>query len=180
VEIHDNSSWSCVHGVERWRSNCGCASRGDWQQLWRGPLREAFDHLKTQLDELFLRLGREWFPDPWAACNAYIDVILDRSEESVRRFLQKYAHPGIEGSGVQRAFWLLEMQRHGLLMYTSCGWFFDEISGLETTQCLRYAARAVQLARHFDGDLEEEFVRALEKAPSNLPEFKNGRGVWEQ
>ena len=181
AEIHDNSSWSCVHGVERWRSNCGCASRGDWQQKWRGPLREAFDHLKGRLDDLFLRVGKEVFPDPWKARDAYIDVILDRGEESVRRFLTDHARPGIEALSVQRAFWLQEMQRHALLMYTSCGWFFDEISGLETTQCLRYAARAIQLARHFDQNYEEEFLQILEKAPSNLPQlFKSGRDVWEQ
>jgi hypothetical protein len=74
----------------------------------------------------------------------------------------------------------MEMQRHGLLMYTSCGWFFDDISGLETTQCLRYAARAIQLAKHFDHDFEDEFVRGLEKAPSNLPQYANGRAVWER
>ncbi len=75
---------------------------------------------------------------------------------------------------------LLEMQRHGMLMYTSCGWFFDEISGLETTQCLHYAARAIHLAKHFRGDWEKRFTQALKAAPSNLPQFRSGRGVWEQ
>src|SRR5207244_5781613 len=124
--------------------------------------------------------GRDCFPAPWAARDGYIDVLLDRGDESVDRFFQKYARPGLDEDRKREACWLLEMQRHGMLMYTSCGWFFDEISGLETTQCLRYAARAIQLARHFQADLEDEFVQALEKAPSNLPEFHNGRGIWEQ
>jgi alpha-amylase/alpha-mannosidase (GH57 family) len=181
AEIWDNSSWSCAHGVERWRSDCGCKSRGDWQQKWRGPLREAFNSLKDRLDALFIERGKELFPDPWAARNGYIDVILDRSDESVQRFLEKYARPALPAERVREALWLLEMQRHALLMYTSCGWFFDEISGLETTQCLRYAARAMQLARHFELDYEEDFLTILEKAPSNLPNvFKSGRDLWEQ
>lgn len=180
VEIHDNSSWSCVHGVERWRSNCGCNMGRGWQQEWRGPLRSSLDQLKGRLDSLFETRGRDYFPDPWKARDAYIQVILNRGEDSVHRFLKEVGHPDLQAEQVRDALWLLEMQRHGLLMFTSCAWFFDEISGLETTQCLRYAARAIQLARHFSVDFEEEFVKGLEKAPSNLPQFKNGRGVWEQ
>ncbi len=180
VEIHENSSWSCVHGVERWRSNCGCNSGRGWQQEWRGPLRQSFDFLKQRLDELFAKQGKEYLGDPWAARDAYSSVLLDRSEGAVRRFLEQQGRPGLADKDVRQALWLLEMQRNALLMYTSCGWFFDEISGLETTQCLRYAARAMQLARHFQQDDEKEFVAILEKAPSNLPQFKNGRGVWEQ
>jgi alpha-amylase/alpha-mannosidase (GH57 family) len=180
AEIHDNTSWSCEHGVERWRSNCGCNSGRGWQQEWRGPLRQAFDQLKTGLDELFTTRGRECFADPWAARDAYIAVVLDREPDTVGQFLKRYAKADHQVSRNRHALWLLEMQRHALLMYTSCGWFFDEISGLETTQCLRYAARAIQLARHFDKDFEDEFVKTLEKAPSNIPEFQNGRHIWEQ
>jgi alpha-amylase/alpha-mannosidase (GH57 family) len=180
VEIHENSSWSCEHGVERWRANCGCNMGRGWHQQWRAPLRQALDQLKNHLDNAFTTRGRECFPDPWKARDGYIEVILDRNSESVRQFLQRHAHPDLDDMLMRKALWLLEMQRHALLMYTSCGWFFDEISGLETTQCLRYAARAIQLARHFQLDFEDEFVQALEKAPSNLPEFKNGQGVWEQ
>jgi alpha-amylase/alpha-mannosidase (GH57 family) len=180
VQLHENSSWSCVHGVERWRSNCGCNMGRGWPQQWRAPLRQAMDQLRVRLDRVFTTRGRECFPDPWAARDGYVEVLLDRSSESVRRFVAKHGHPDLDDNLVRNALWLLEMQRHGMLMYTSCGWFFDELSGLETTQCLRYAARAIQLARHLGQDLEEEFVQGLEKAPSNLPEFKNGRVVWEQ
>jgi alpha-amylase/alpha-mannosidase (GH57 family) len=180
VEIHENSSWSCVHGVERWRSNCGCNSGRGWQQEWRGPLRVALNELKGRLDELFSAKAAELFPDPWKARDEYSAVILDRSEPSVRQFLASHELRGQKPERTHQALWLLEMQRHGLLMFTSCGWFFDEISGLETTQCLRYAARAIQLARHFGAEFEEPFVAALEKAPSNLPEFRNGRGIWEK
>jgi alpha-amylase/alpha-mannosidase (GH57 family) len=180
VEIHEKSSWSCFHGVERWRANCGCNSGRGWQQEWRCPLREAIDWLKQQLDALFQTKGSEFLRDPGAARDAYIDVLLDRSEVSVRRYLAQQGLSGLGAKETTEALWLLEMQRHGLLMYTSCGWFFDEISGLETAQCLRYAGRAIQLARHFNQEFEDEFLRILEKAPSNLPQFKNGRVVWDK
>jgi hypothetical protein len=180
VEIHDNSSWSCFHGVERWRSDCGCHMRGDWQQRWRGPLRLGLDMLKERLDGLFDREGPKYFRDPWEARDAYIDVVLDRSERTTADFLGRHCRTTPDRAGTTRALWLLEMQRQGMLMFTSCGWFFDEISGLETTQCLRYAARAVQLARPFGQDFEEELLRYLAAAPSNIPQFGTGRVVWEQ
>lgn len=179
VEVHENSSWSCGHGIERWRSNCGCNMGRGWHQEWRGPLRQALEKLKERLDHLFATRGRECFPDPWAARDAYIRVILDRSPAHVAKFLKEFGHPDLDDALRRDAVWFLEMQRHTQLMFTSCAWFFDEVSGLETTQCLRYAARALQLARHFHVDFEDEFVTALEKAPSNLPRFKNGKGVWE-
>jgi alpha-amylase/alpha-mannosidase (GH57 family) len=180
VEIHERTAWSCAHGIERWNSDCGCKTRGDWHQKWRGPLRRAFDQLKEQLDHLFHTRGRECFPDPWSARDAYIEVILDRSPRSVRHFLRHHGHTDLDGSQVQDALRLLEMQRNGMYMYTSCGWFFDEISGLETAQCLHYAARAIYLAKHFHRDCERRFIQILKTAPSNLSQFKHGRGVWEQ
>jgi alpha-amylase/alpha-mannosidase (GH57 family) len=180
VEIHENTSWSCGHGIERWRSDCGCRMRGDWHQQWRGPLRQALDLLKQKVDLLYGTRGRECFPDPWAAHDAYIDVLLDRSTESVRAFFKKHGYPDLDEVLVREGLWLLEMQRHAQLMYTSCGWFFDELSGLEPTQCLRYALRVLQLARQCSRDFEENFLAELEKAPSNLPQYSSGRAVWEQ
>jgi alpha-amylase/alpha-mannosidase (GH57 family) len=180
VEIHENSSWSCCHGVERWRSNCGCNTGRGWDQDWRGPLRQSLDGLKARLDHVFATRGRECFPDPWAARDGYIAVVLDRGDPAIGTFFQEYGHPDLDDVLIREALWLLEMQRHALLMFTSCGWFFDEVSCIETVQCLRYAARAMQLARHFAQDFEEEFVTGLEKGPSNLPQYKTARGVWEQ
>jgi alpha-amylase/alpha-mannosidase (GH57 family) len=180
VELHDRSAWSCAHGVERWNSDCGCRTRGDWHQKWRGPLRRGFDQLKEQLDHVFATRGREFFPDPWAARDAYIAVILDRSVRSVRQFFRHHGHADLDEAQIRDALRLLEMQRNGMYMYTSCGWFFDEISGLETTQCLHYAARAIHLARHFGRECERRLIQTLKLAPSNLPQFRTGRGVWEQ
>jgi alpha-amylase/alpha-mannosidase (GH57 family) len=181
VEIHPNSSWSCVHGVERWRADCGCRMRGDWHQEWRAPLREALDSLKEQLDHLFSTRGRECFPNPWAARDGFINVILHRETEgTVEAFLQKYGHADLDEVQMTDAMRLLEIQQDAMLMFTSCGWFFDEISGMETVQCLEYAARAIALARLFNRDLEPAFTMALEKAPSNIDRFGTGNGVWEQ
>ncbi len=182
VEIIDNSSWSCVHGIERWRSDCGCNSGGHpWNQQWRAPLRAALDWLRDRLVPLFEQEGSQLLKDPWQARNDYIRVILDRSEESRTLFFADHCtHPLNEEEQV-RALRLLEMQRHALLMYTSCGWFFDEISGLETVQVIHYAGRALQLAQQCcSANLESEFLQQLSKAKSNLPEHGDAARIYEK
>ena len=181
VEIAEGSSWSCSHGLERWRSDCGCnTGRAGWKQAWRGPLRQALDYLRDQLAGQYEERAQRLFRDPWAARDAYIKVLLDRSPQSIKEFLAEHALPGRHKDPVL-PLKLLEMQRHLLLMYTSCGWYFDEISGLESTQVLQYAGRALQLAQEIFGpaDLEERFRQILAQAPSNLPEQKNGAYIYE-
>lgn len=179
VQIVENTSWSCVHGIERWRDNCGCNSgKPGFNQLWRRPLREALDWLRDTLSALYEANASSILADPWEARNDYISVILKRSEDSVKKFLREHAVKNAEPSRVLR---LMEMQRNAMLMYTSCGWFFDEISGIETTQILQYACRAIQLTNQLtQQELEQEFIRLLSKAPSNLPQFENGAGVYTQ
>lgn len=180
VEIFENSSWSCSHGVERWRADCGCNSGGHpgWNQSWRAPLRQAFDWLRDAAASIFEQRGRELFRDPWRARDEYIAVILDRSRENVANFLRSRMKQ--EGQEIL-ALRLLELQRHLMLMYTSCGWFFDELSGIETVQVIQYAGRAVQLAESLDPsrNLESQFVERLAQAKSNLPEHGDGRKVYE-
>ncbi|MDW8331512.1 MAG: DUF3536 domain-containing protein [Cyclobacteriaceae bacterium] len=179
VQIVENSSWSCVHGVERWRDNCGCnTGKPGFQQLWRKPLREALDWLRDTLAECFQQAASQLLADPWKARNDYIAVILKRNEESVKKFIREHAVKTAEPSRILR---LMEMQRNAMLMFTSCGWFFDEISGIETTQILQYACRAIQLANQLtDKDLEQEFIGQLSHAPSNIPQFESGAGVYTQ
>jgi alpha-amylase/alpha-mannosidase (GH57 family) len=183
VQIVENSSWSCVHGVERWKSNCGCNSgRPGWNQEWRAPLREALDWLRDTLGARFDATdgGRRFLKDPWAARDAYIGVMLDRSGENIERFLAEHCHDNLDHSLRRAGLKLLEMERHLMLMYTSCGWFFDELSGIETVQVTQYAARAIQLAREVLGeDLEPGFLDRLERAPSNIAELTNGRRIYE-
>jgi alpha-amylase/alpha-mannosidase (GH57 family) len=182
VEIVEHTSWSCAHGVERWRSDCGCQTGGKpgWHQRWRTPLREALDWLRDHLADLFEDEGSKLFSNPWEARNGYITVILDRSRPNVERFFDKHAVRRLSDVEMVEAIKLLEMQRHALLMYTSCAWFFAEISGIETVQMLAYAARAMQLAREVTGlDLESGFLERLAEAPSNLPQHtENGRDVY--
>lgn len=182
VQIVENTSWSCAHGLERWRRDCGCNSgmHPGWNQQWRQPLREAFDWLRDQLAPCFERAAGRLFRDPWAARDDYVSVILDRSRDNVDRFLRRHAARELSPAERVQALKLFELQRHAMLMYTSCGWFFDELSGLETVQVIQYAARAVQLAQElFGNSIEEEFLKRLERAQSNLPEHGNGRRIYE-
>jgi (1->4)-alpha-D-glucan 1-alpha-D-glucosylmutase len=182
VEIVENTSWSCFHGVERWQSNCGCNSgRPVWHQSWRGPLREALDWLRDSVAPLFEARGKEFLRDPWAARNDYIQIILDRSPERVQRFLLEHANRELTAADSITLLKLLELQRHAQLMYTSCGWFFDEISGIETVQVIAYAGRVIQLSEELFGQpLEEAFLERLEKAKSNVPEHRDGRAIYRK
>lgn len=183
VEIFENSSWSCVHGVERWRADCGCNSgmRPEWSQAWRAPLRQAMDWLRDKLIELFEKEAPQYLKDPWQARNNYIEVILERSDANVDRFLSQHQVKQLSEEEKVKARKLLEMQLYAMLMYTSCGWFFDEVSGIESVQVILYAARALQLARETAGwDLEPEYVQRLEKVPSNIIEIGNAAAVYER
>ena len=181
VQIIDETSWSCAHGIERWRSDCGCRSGGnDWQQGWRAPLRQALDELRDAVAPLYEQHAGQLLLDPWAARNAYIDVMLDRSRASVERFLAAHARRTLEHAEQVRALQLLELQRHAQLMYTSCGWFFDDISGIESVQVLQYAGRVTQLGEQLFGvELEPRLLATLEQARSNDPAHGDGRRVYE-
>ena len=182
VEILENTSWSCAHGIERWRSDCGCNSgHAGWNQAWRAPLRESLDALRDKLAARFQETAGALLKDPWAARDDYIGVLLDRSRENVCKFLRKHCSRELSKSESCDVLKLLEMERHAMLMYTSCGWFFDEISGIETVQVIEYAGRAIQLAKDlWHDDVETEFLESLSKAKSNLPEHGDGKQIYEK
>ena len=180
VEIIEPSSWSCSHGVERWRSDCGCGSRPGRHQRWRAPLRAALAELRAALAERYEQHAGPLLADPWAARDDYLDVVLDR-DGHLGRFLARHATHELDTAETSRALHLLEMQRHSLLMDTSCGWFFDELSRIEPVQVLRYAARAIQLARDLTGDdLEPQFLSRLATAESNEPAYRDGRRIYDR
>jgi alpha-amylase/alpha-mannosidase (GH57 family) len=182
VEFFEDTSWSCAHGVERWKADCGCNSGAHpgWTQAWRGPLRKAMNQLRDSLVGVYERGMAPYVQDPWQVRDDYIGVILDRSPEMLEAFLSERLTRELSKEDRVKVLKLLEMQRHAMLMFTSCGWFFDDISGIETVQVMQYASRALQLAREVSGeDLEREYLKILEDAPSNVPEFKNGAEVWE-
>jgi hypothetical protein len=183
AEIVEGSSWSCAHGVERWRSDCGCQAGAapGWHQRWRAPLLAALEALRDRLAELYERELAPLVPDPWAARDRFVEVALDPARAGAAELLRRVAGRPLERDETVKALRLLELQRQALLMFTSCGWFFAELSGIETVQVMKYAARAIQLARDAAGvDLEPEFVAALAAAPSNLPELGDGRRVYER
>ena len=182
VEIQERTAWSCSHGVERWQSDCGCNSGGHpgWNQQWRAPLRAAFDWLRDRLAACFEQKGKELFPDPWAARDAYIEVVLNREMEQAEIFLAQHAKGELSADQKITALKLLELERHAMLMYTSCGWFFDEVSGLETVQVIEYAARALQLSEGLaEAGLEKVFLERLQEAKSNIPEQGDGALIYQ-
>ncbi|HEY1817546.1 MAG TPA: DUF3536 domain-containing protein [Kofleriaceae bacterium] len=190
VLLVENSSWSCAHGISRWRDDCGCNSGGHpgWNQRWRRPLRDAFDWLRDQVASALDSVGALLFRDPWAARDAYIDVLLERARAvsgsvGVAReaWLATHAAHPLSREERVRALSLMEMARHAMLMYTSCGWFFDDLSGIETVQCMQYAARVAELLESVGGDVvEPELVDRLSAASSNLADEGDGRRVWNQ
>jgi alpha-amylase/alpha-mannosidase (GH57 family) len=180
VTVLENSSWSCAHGIDRWRENCGCNSgmNPGWTQKWRKPLREALDELRFSTIKIFEKGTREYFHDPWKTRDHYISVILDRSEENMESFLHSNSTRELAREEKVMLLKYLEMQRNAMLMYTSCGWFFDEISGIETVQIMQYASKVMQLVSDVQGkDLEPGFLADLEIAPSNV--YENGARPYE-
>ncbi|MBE9126207.1 MULTISPECIES: DUF3536 domain-containing protein [unclassified Coleofasciculus] len=181
VVLKPVTAWSCAHGVDRWQDDCGCGGGGGWHQKWRRPLRNALNWLRDQLVPVYEDMGRQFFSDPWAARDEYIQVMRDRSPENIKNFLNRHSVAPLAPTEQIDALRLLEMQRHALLMYTSCGWFFEEISRPEGVQILRYAARALELAGEVAGiQLEQGFLERLTLAPSNVDCFKSGDEVYRQ
>jgi alpha-amylase/alpha-mannosidase (GH57 family) len=182
AKVIGNSSWSCAHGVERWRSDCGCNSGGHsgWNQQWRAPLRQSFDWLRDTVAPHYEVEAAKLFANPWRTRDAYIAVVLDRSRENVIRFMTEQAKRTLSEAEIVTGLKLLELQRYLMLMYTSCGWFFDDLSGLETVQVIQYAGRALQLAGQlFSEDLATPFLNLLAQARSNLPDQGDGRAIYE-
>ena len=180
VLVHENSSWSCAHGIERWRNDCGCntGSKPSWHQGWRKPLRETLDWLRVELEKIYERETSVLLRDPWEARNEYINVILRRNDETIKKFFDDHCIKTVEPNNILR---LMEVQRNAMLMYTSCGWFFDEVSGIETTQIMQYACRAMQLVSQIsDVNLEMEFRRRLEEVPSNVAGLQNAANVYQK
>ncbi|NCC30857.1 MAG: DUF3536 domain-containing protein [Chloroflexia bacterium] len=183
VQIVEQTAWSCVHGVGRWSTDCGCNSGGNpgWRQTWRAPLRAALDWVRDTLAPRFEGLGRHLLHDPWAARDDYIQVVLDRTPERIEAFLERHARPSLDESQRIAVLKLMELQRHLMLMYTSCGWFFDDLAGIETVQVIMYAGRAIQLAHELFGeDYEPSFLARLAQAQSNDPNHGDGRQIYER
>jgi len=181
VEIHENTSWSCFHGVERWRSNCGCNTgrHPGWSQEWRAPLRKAIDWLSESLLEIYERSTFQYLKDPWEARDDYVEILQDRRPESVEKFFSKHLSRKVCEEDKRKILLLLEMERQALQMLTSCGWFFDDISDISTIQILSHASRAMQLAKQATGIyLEGSFLEILEEARSNIREFGNGMKLY--
>jgi alpha-amylase/alpha-mannosidase (GH57 family) len=177
----EGTSWSCSHGVDRWKEDCGDSTGGKpgWNQKWRKPLREALNLLRDELGAIFEKEGERIFHSVWEARNGYIDIILNRSPEGIKGFFDKCGVKDLDEAGRIKGLKLLEMQRHALQMYASCGWFFADLAGIETILILQHAGRAIQLAEELAGQgIEERFLQHLSEAESNLPEMGKGDQIY--
>jgi alpha-amylase/alpha-mannosidase (GH57 family) len=177
----EGTSWSCAHGVSRWIRDCGCHTGGEpgWTQLWRTPLRQALDLLRDENAMHFEATRGNLFIDPWQARDESIALILDQNH-SREEFLRKHAGRWLSRDEQGRALTFLELQRMLLLMYTSCGWFFNDASGIETIQILKYAARATDLMTYLDlPAVRDRFVKILAQAKSNRPEMGTAADIFQ-
>ncbi|MBP1929046.1 alpha-amylase/alpha-mannosidase (GH57 family) [Methanolinea mesophila] len=181
VEVRENSSWSCDHGLDRWKGECGCGTgkHPAWSFEWRTALRTAMDTLRDRLVPLYREEMAKYASDPWHVRDEAISLVLDRSDERVEAFLGTQMTRLLAPDEKVRVLKLLEIQRNAMLMYTSCGWFFDDIAGIEAVQVMRYAGRAMQLAADFGmSGLEEEFLSHLREGQGNTAEFPDGAAVY--
>ena len=176
----EGTSWSCQHGVGRWKEDCGCGKSDDFpSQDWRGPLRNSLNLLRDDLILIYENFGGKVFKDVWTARNEYIDLILENNEANRGKFFYFNSKLFLNEVETELSIKLLEMQKFSMLMFTSCGWFFSDISGIETIQILQYAARAIELAKEVSGiDLEEKFLEGLAEAKSNLKKYSDGRDLY--
>jgi hypothetical protein len=163
VDLVAPSSWSCAHGVERWRSDCGCKIAPDQptQQQWRAALRDALDWLAGEIHPIYERHAKPLVDNVWSARDGYDPSGLHQGTASHHRIRE-----------------LLELERHAMLIYTSCAWFFDDLAGLEPAQVLKYAARAIELTGSDAPRIEAEFLRRLALAQSNDPSAGTGRDLY--
>ena len=201
----EGTSWSCIHGVGRWKENCGCSTGGQpgWNQEWRKPLRDSLNNLRDKLAIIFELEGKKYFRNVWEARNNYIEVLLDKSKDTVSGFIKENAIKKLNRKEINISFKLLEMQKYAMFMFTSCAWFFSDISGIETQKILEYARRAIEISQEITGDteieileyakraieiandlsgldFETEFIKELSEAKSNIYVFQDGGEIFKQ
>ncbi len=183
AQVIENTAWSSTPHLERWSEDGGGNTGGnpEWHQRWRKPLRAAFNWLRDTVNPIYEQETRSFGLDPWKLRNEYIDVVLDRSHENVEQFIEKHTETTLSSEQKIKLLKLLEIQHHAMLMYTSCGWFFDEVTGIETMQDILYAARVLQLTEDITGtNYESQFLKLLAEAESNIPEHQNAAVAYEQ
>jgi len=183
VEINEDTSWSCAHGIERWRSDCGCHTsvESEWNQKWRSGLRDSLEWLNNEFSSIFEKGMAKYSDDCWGLRIKYYEVFSDRSSQNLERFFKQNFDNSLSGKDKTIVIRLLEMEKLSMYMFTSCAWFFSEISGIETIQVLQYANRGIQLAEELsDIKLEERFKDKLQLIKSNITEYGTAKNIYEK
>jgi alpha-amylase/alpha-mannosidase (GH57 family) len=177
----EGTAWSCAHGVRRWKGGCDCGRENGDNMSWRLPFRAAINSLRDAAADIFASEGAKFFRAPWEARNDYADLLLDRSPEAEEAFFARHASHPLAKSARARALELLEMQKNAMFMFTSCGWFFSDVSRIEAVQNLRYAARAAETMRDLGFEnADRAFLSLLEMAHSNYPEAGDGLKLYRR
>jgi len=179
VRIHERSSWSCVHGVERWRADCGCNAehKPGWNQRWRWPLRQGLDAVKARIDRHYLGLGASLFASPEEALVQYGRVLAGLDSEAA--FAAKHFRKRLAPEQRHTAWRLLSMQKWALSSFASCAWFFDDLGRIEPLNALTFCLRAMQIGMRTGlEDLEPLLLSHIGKASSNDPALGSGHDLW--
>lgn len=162
------SSWSCAHGVERWRSNCGCRLDPHTSQDWREPFLAAMQFVKNHIDAVYERFAPELVADPTRALRESATLFANPNLIALEEFAQ--THKLRDEAARDRLVRLIEMQRAAHAAFTSCAWFFDDFGGLEGRVALRHASRATELAAELVPSIEHELITRLREIRSNRRE----------
>jgi alpha-amylase/alpha-mannosidase (GH57 family) len=181
--LGEGNSWSCAHGVGRWSDDCGCHTGGEngWNQKWRKTLRFALNDLAVKLDYVFIKATKHLLKDHRQARNEYIDIMLNPDSETIEKFFYFNSVKYLDQSEVNLCLKLLEMQKYRMFMFTSCGWFFSDITNIETIQILKYAAKAVELTADATGnDFENVFLKNLMEVKGNTKSLPTAADVYRK
>ena len=176
----DGTAWSCAHGVRRWKGGCDCGVEGGGQTDWRTQFRAALNYLRDEAADVYTAQARILFKDIWQARNEYVALFTLPSQDSAGAFLDRHVLRPLSPAEKTGALKLLELQKDVNFMFTSCGWFFSDISRIEAVQNLKYAAKAAAALAELGGkNVEKHFTAILELALSNSSDCENGRKIYE-
>jgi len=181
IKIRENTSWSCHHGVQRWSGLCSCTPNGEWKK----PLREALERVSDEVDKVFVETCKGSIENPWQARDRYVEVF--SGDRKFFDWLEELTGAVLLQDKVDQLEKLFQAELECQRMFTSCGWFFNELDRIEPKNAVTYGARAVWLTKQATGvDISIDVTGILEKSKSGqnslsaLDFFKEAMQRFEQ